>query len=213
MVARRQRKHFKAAWPIDGAAGKSPLNWRGWPGEKRFALVLTHDVDTARGQQNCGQLMELEERLGFRSSFNFVPERYTVSPEIRHRLTENGFEVGVHGLMHDGKLYRSRKMFEERAFRINDYLREWGAMGFRSPAMHHNFDWIHDLDIEYDASSFDTDPFEPQADGVRTIFPFYLKGQTGKHGYVELPYTLPQDSTLFVLLRERDISVWKKKLN
>jgi hypothetical protein len=32
-------------------------------------------------------------------------------------------------------------------------------------------------------------------------------------GYVELPYTLPQDSTLFLLFRERSIDLWKKKLD
>lgn len=31
-------------------------------------------------------------------------------------------------------------------------------------------------------------------------------------GYVELPYTLAQDSTLFILLRERTNAIWKEKL-
>ena len=30
------------------------------------------------------------------------------------------------------------------------------------------------LNIAYDASTFDTDPFEPQPDGVNTIFPFWV---------------------------------------
>ena len=117
-------------------------------------------------------MTDIEKELGFRSSFNFVPERYQVSSEIRDRLTSDGFEVGVHGLYHDGKLYKSRKIFRERSAQINQYMEEWKAVGFRSPAMHHNLDWLHDLNIEYDASTFDTDPFEPQSDGVRTIFPF-----------------------------------------
>lgn len=32
-------------------------------------------------------------------------------------------------------------------------------------------------------------------------------------GYVELPYTLPQDSTVFVLMAEQDIHIWKSKLD
>jgi hypothetical protein len=32
-------------------------------------------------------------------------------------------------------------------------------------------------------------------------------------GYVELPYTLPQDFTLFTVMREKDIDIWKKKLD
>jgi len=32
-------------------------------------------------------------------------------------------------------------------------------------------------------------------------------------GYVELPYTLPQDFTLFVLMQEKTIDIWKRKLD
>jgi hypothetical protein len=200
-------------WPIDENAYQPPQQWPGWPEQKKFALVLTHDVDTARGQEKCFDLIKLEERLGFRSAYYFVPERYHPSSELRHYLTSNGFEVGVHGLKHDGKLYRSRKIFQQRAPRINHYLKEWNAVGFRSPSMHHNLEWIHDLDIEYDASTFDTDPFEPQADGVGMVFPFWVCGNIPNKRYLELPYTLSQDFTLFVLMEEKDITVWKRKLD
>ena len=212
-VVLRKRRSCGHIWPIDHTADKKPIGWSGWPNNKRFALILTHDVDTATGQERCRQLADLEKDLGFRSSFNFVPERYAVSAELRHYLSNNGFEVGVHGLVHDGKLYQSRELFLKRATRINQYLAEWKAVGFRSPAMHHNLDWIHDLNVEYDASTFDTDPFEPQSDGVRTIFPFLVQGSRAQKGYVELPYTLPQDFTLFVLMKEKSINIWKKKLD
>jgi hypothetical protein len=208
----RKRLLYKDIWPIDEAANKPPDGWPGWPEQKQFALVLTHDVDTAIGQEKCLELLRCEKELGFRSSFNFVPERYKVLSELRDCLIKNGFEVGVHGLCHDGKLYKSRKVFRRRAVRINQYLKEWNAVGFRSPSMHHNLEWIHDLNIEYDASTFDTDPFEPQSDGVRTIFPFWVAGDSDENGYVELPYTLPQDFTSFVLNQERNTESWKQKL-
>jgi peptidoglycan/xylan/chitin deacetylase (PgdA/CDA1 family) len=212
-IVLRKRRIYRNVWPIDKSAGRSPQNWQGWPDGNQFALILTHDVDTKRGHDKCWQLMEVERYLGFRSSFNFVPERYSVSKELRENLCENGFEVGLHGLKHDGKLYSSMKQFKKRAVKINQYLKEWGSVGFRSPSMHHNLNWIHELDIEYDASTFDTDPFEPQSDGVNKIFPFWVKGNGGQRGYVELPYTLPQDFTLFVLVKERNIDIWKKKLD
>lgn len=211
--ALRKRLGCKNIWPIDGRSGKPPEGWSGWPGGKQFALVLTHDVECALGQERCVELMKLEKSLGFRSSFNFVPEGYSVSRKLRDMLTNSGFEVGIHGLKHDGKLYRSRRIFRERARRINEYVKDWSAVGFRSPAMHHNLEWLHDLNIEYDASTFDTDPFEPQSDGVCTIFPFWVQRNQGQGGYVELPYTLPQDFTLFVLMRERTIDIWKRKLD
>jgi peptidoglycan/xylan/chitin deacetylase (PgdA/CDA1 family) len=156
--------------------------------------------------------MELEMSLGVRSSFNFIPEgSYDTPKELRDELARNGFEIGVHDLRHDGKLYANRSAFRQNAVRINQYLQEWGAVGFRSGMMHHNFEWLHDLETLYDASSFDTDPLEPQPDGVDTIFPFWVADGKGG-GYVELPYTLPQDSTLYRLLQERSIDIWKRKL-
>ena len=207
------RKSCAKVWPINESASGAPSGWTGWPENKKFALVLTHDVDTKGGQDKCAHLAEMEEELGFRSCFSFVPKRYPVSSELRERLTRNGFEVGVHGLYHDGKLYRSRQIFRERADQINRYIQEWGACGFRSPAMHHQLDWLHDLNIEYDSSTFDTDPFEPQPDGTETIFPFFVAGNSNQKGYVELPYTIPQDSTLFVFMNERTIDIWKRKLD
>lgn len=176
------------------------------------------------GFQSCESLMNLERRLGFTSSFNLIPEGdYTVDRATRDMLTGNGFEVGVHDLRHDGKLYRNKDEFVKNAHRINGYLRDWGAVGFRSGFMLHNLDWLHQLDIQYDASTFDTDPFEPQPQGRHTIFPFWVRrpenergvggGNGAKPGYIELPYTLPQDSTLFLLLGERHPDIWMQKVD
>jgi hypothetical protein len=209
----RKRLACANIWPIDKKANKPPDGWSGWPDGKRFALVLTHDVETAKGLDKCYKLIRLEERLGFRSSFNFVAEEYNIMPELRHYLTSNGFEVGIHGLYHDGNLYKSKKIFQRQAVRINQYLKEWESVGFRAPSMYHNLDWTHKLDIEYDASTFDTDPFEPQPDGMGTIFPFFVQGNSSQKGYVELPYTLSQDFNLFIIMQEKTIDIWKQKLD
>ena len=208
-----KRSLYKDIWPIDERACKKPDGWAGWPDQKQFALILMHDVDTEKGQRKCRQLVQLDEQMGFRSLFSFVPEGYNVSRELRQDIVKRGFEVGVHGLKHDGKLFQSRKKFQHHAIRINDYLRDWKSVGFVSPSMHHNLDWNHELNIEYDASTFDTDPFEPQPDGITTIFPFVVHGTNGQRGYVELPYTLPQDFTLFVIMKEKNIDIWKRKLD
>jgi len=211
-VALLQRKLHRTAWPISQSAGKTPAGFPGWPGGKRFSVVLTHDVEKERGISRVPHLMDLEQELGFRSSFNFVARGYRLPPELRRRLVAQGFEVGIHGLEHNYKMYESAAAFAEQAKEINRYLREWGAVGFRSPCVYHNFDWLHGLDLSYDASSFDSDPFQPQSDGVGTIFPLIMGGRSLGREYVELPYTLPQDFTLFVLFREKDIGIWKEKL-
>lgn len=201
-------------WPIDSKAITPPDNWPGWPEGKKFAFVLVHDVDTKKGYEKSYNLMKVDQDMGFRSSFNFVPERdYTLSDELRHQLQNNGFEVAVHDLKHDGKLFKCEEIFRERAQKINKYLKKWKAVGFRSGAMHCNLEWMGHLDINYDSSTFDTDPFEPKPSGRRTIFPFWVSSGSSGKGFVELPYTLPQDFTLFVLMREKNIDIWKKKLD
>ena len=208
-----KRKRYQNVWPIDEIASEKPKGWTGWPERKQFALVLHHDIDTFKGHEKCRGLMQLEEKMGFRSSFNFVPERYNVSSELRRNLVEKGFEIGVHGLKHDGKLFLSKKGFQKQAVRIKHYLKEWQSCGFVSPSMHKNLDWICELGIEHDTSTFDTDPFEPQPEGVKTIFPYWFNNSSNHGGFVELPYTLPQDFTLFILMREKYIDIWKKKLD
>jgi len=231
-----KRNRYGHVWPVDSAAGTPPNGWQGWPSNKKFALVLSHDVDTRRGQEKCCPLMEIEEKLGFRSAVSFVPEGYLVSRTLLNDLKKRGFEVCVHGLTHDGKLFNSRQIFDERAKRINGYIKEWDVNGFSSPSMLHNLDWMHALNITHSMSTFDTDPFEPQPDAIGTIFPLWVQNNSEtmrplknaqfnnpeilrafyeglKEGFVELPYTLPQDFTLFILMKEKNIDIWKKKLD
>lgn len=212
-LVKRKRMIYRHIWPIDPNAGNPPENWPGWPDTKQFCLVLSHDIDTQAGHDKCLKLLYLEKRMGFKSAFSIVPERYRVSEKIRREITANGFEVCVHGLNHDGRLFSSRKIFDERVIRINQYLQDWGADGFTSPSMHHNLDWMHALNITHDTSTFDTDPFEPQPDAVGTVFPLWIKNHQASRGYVELPYTLPQDHTLFIMLQERSNAIWKQKVD
>ena len=233
-LAQRLRKEVGDVWPIMPGSEVAPNGWPGWPGGSKFALVLTHDVEGKAGLEKCRSLMQLEMEMGFRSSFHFVPEgNYRVPSALRQELLQNGFEIGVHDLRHDGRLFRSAAEFRKNAVRINRYLEDWKAVGFRSGFMLHNLDWLHQLNIEYDMSTFDTDPFEPQPEGRHTIFPNWIprfpmlpnssngaveltsasRSNGSAKGYVELPYTLPQDSTLFVLLREPSIDLWIRKVD
>jgi peptidoglycan/xylan/chitin deacetylase (PgdA/CDA1 family) len=211
-IRRRMLLHSHV-WPIDEEAGRPPLGWWGWPDQKEFALVLTHDVEHYEGQRKCIPLARIERDLGFRSSFYFVPERYDVSRAVREELVAMGCEVGVHDYNHDGRLFSSEQVFSKRAASINRYIREWNACGFRAGAMFHNLEWIGRLEVKYDCSTFDTDPFEPQPEGVRTIFPFRVHSRANGREYVEMPYTMPQDFTLFVLMRETDPAIWLRKLD
>ncbi len=216
------RQKFPLQWPVEPRyalfqrelirqvmllTGYNPLRFVNfWPDRKRFALVLTHDVEKMEGQGHVRAVADLEESLGFRSSFNFIPERYAIDLELVDDLKRRGFEVGIHGLRHDGKLFLSKSGFDERCDRINACLKEYGAVGFRSPLTHRNPEWMQALKIEYDLSFFDTDPYEPMPGGTMSIFPYFLGH------FVELPYTLMQDYTLASFLKEETPKFWLDKI-
>ncbi len=213
ILAKKKLSSCGDVWPIDSNAASTPDKWSGWPDAKHFAFILTHDVESPTGVEKCLAVADIEERLGFRSSFNFVIKDYHVPPEIRQELVSRGFEVGVHGLTHDGKFFQSEKIFFEKYHIINEHLTAWEAVGYRTPAMLGNLEWLRKLNIEYDASTYDTDPFEPKPSGVQTIFPYWVDANKHGSGFVELPYTLAQDFTLYVILQEQSIDVWTQKLD
>jgi hypothetical protein len=176
-----------------------------WPEGNRFCSILTHDVEGPAGVANVMRVVELEHRYGFVSSWNFVAEWYDIPATLFDEVRAAGCEIGVHGILHDGKLFASRESFEANLPKIGAYAREWGAVGFRSPATHRNADWMHELPVEYDSSFPDSDPFEPQSGGCCSIMPFRFGD------VVELPITLTQDHTLFEILREPGIELWRRK--
>jgi hypothetical protein len=88
---------------------------------------------------------------------------------------------------------------------MREAAERWGAVGFRAPATHREWDWMPRLGFDYDTSSPDTDPFEPQAGGCCSWLPFF------NEELVELPLTMPQDHTLFVILGRPDEATWVEK--
>ncbi|MFO7810872.1 MAG: hypothetical protein R6V47_05830 [Candidatus Delongbacteria bacterium] len=176
-----------------------------YPGGSKAAAVLTHDVDTLAGFNRIPKIIELEEKYGFKSSWNIVPYKYPVDTGIIDLIKKSGHEVGVHGYNHDGKLFYSKKIFENRFPHINKAIKQFGAKGFRSPMVHRNLNMLQKLDIEYEASCFDYDPFQPFPGGTGSIWPF----RAGK--FIELPYTLPQDHDMFYMMKQDDIGIWKRK--
>lgn len=215
-----QRRSSFPRWPVEPAlhelydllfeltasVARAPVPFLGvWPDGCSWALVLSHDVETEVGYRNLHLLRGLEAERGYRSGWNFVPLRYAVSDQVVAELLGDGFEVGVHGLYHDGRDLESLKTLQERIPAMRDYARRWGAPGFRAPATHRNWNWMPLLGFDYDSSYPDTDPYEPQAGGCCTWLPFF------NQDLVELPITLPQDHTLFRILRKPDESLWWEK--
>jgi peptidoglycan/xylan/chitin deacetylase (PgdA/CDA1 family) len=150
-------------------------------------------------------LLEVEREHGVSSSWNFVAEWYPIPPETFELVRNSGGEIGLHGIRHDGLLFSDRRSFSEALPAIQRYMREWGAVGFRSPATHRNAEWMRELGCLYDSSFPDTDPYEPQPGGCCSIFPYFLGD------VVELPVTMVQDHTLWEVLRRPNIDLWRQK--
>jgi hypothetical protein len=224
LALRRQFTRVQAAstfpgWPIEDSlhdfygwlfaliadlAGE-PVPFLGlWPDGRSWALVLTHDVETADGCRDMNLLRAPERERGYRSSWNFVGARYQVDDETVRSLQDDGCEIGVHGLRHDGRDLAAR-FIDERLPAMWEHASRWGAVGFRSPATHRGWDLMPRLGFDYDSSYTDTDPYEPQPGGCCTYLPYV------NHDLVELPITLPQDHTLFTILQHADADLWLRK--
>lgn len=176
-----------------------------WPGGKSWAFVLTHDVETSTGLRNMPLLRDAERRHGYSSSWNLVAERYPVDDETVRTLHDDGCEVGVHGLRHDGRDVGSRRLLRQRLPAMRAHAAKWDAVGFRSPATQRSWKLMPSLGFDYDTSYTDTDPYEPQPGGCCTYLPFFNEQM------VELPITLPQDHTLFEILQHTDGKLWIDK--
>jgi hypothetical protein len=219
--SRLQAKAQFPRWPIEPAlhdlyrflfglvadlAGRPIPLIAAWPKGHSWALVLTHDVEKRVGYANLGRLLQVELDAGYRSSWNFVPQRdYDVESDILEKLRDMGFEIGVHGLLHDGRDVSSAAMLRRRLPLIRLYADRWQATGFRSPATLRSAELMPRMGFDYDSSYSDTAPFEPQPGGCCTWLPYMLED------LVELPITLPQDHTIFELLGHRDETMWLQK--
>jgi hypothetical protein len=126
-----------------------------------------------------------------------------VPPSFLNSIRNRGFEIGVQDLNHDGRLFDSKEEFLRRAQVINRYGREYGARGFRAGVLYRKPEWYDALEFSFDMSIPNVAHLDPQRGGCCTVMP-YLIG-----GILELPVTTTQDYTLFHLLNERSIDLWK----
>lgn len=183
-----------------------PFIWF-WPEDFSCCAILTHDVEDESGRDFCSKLMDLDESYGIKSAFQVVPEnRYTVSKGFLDSIKSRGFEVNVHDLKHDGRLYADHSEFLRRASRINEYIREFGAEGFRSGILYRNADWFEAFDFSYDMSIPNVGHLDPQRGGCCTVMPFFIGN------IVELPVTCTQDYTLFHILDDYSIDLWRMQI-
>jgi hypothetical protein len=200
-------RHCMALLLQGTGVGRIPFIWF-WPEGRRACLMLTHDVEGPAGMEFCGRLTELDESYGLRSAFQLIPEmRNRNVRRLASELRARGFEVNVHDMNHDGYLFRERDRFLERAARINGYISEFGCRGFRAGAMYRRQSWFDAFAFSYDMSVPNVAHLEPQRGGCCTVMPYFV----GR--ILELPLTTLQDYSLFHVLNQYSIALWKGQVD
>jgi hypothetical protein len=183
-----------------------PFIWF-WPDGAPSCTILTHDVETSAGAEFCPQLMDLDDSFGIKASFQIVPEeRYPVPASFLDNIRKRGFEINVHDLNHDGRLFSDQVEFLSRAQKINRYAQEWSAVGFRSAVLYRNVDWYDALDFSYEMSIPNVAHLDPQRGGCCTVSPFFIGDM------IELPVTTTQDYSLFHVLGDYSVRLWQKQI-
>ena len=183
-----------------------PFIWF-WPDGATGAAIMSHDVEATLGLNFLPRLIDLDDEFGIKASYQIVPEeRYSVSKKLLASIRSRDCEINVHGLNHDGNMFSNRKTFTKQAELIREYVRDFGAKGFRSACMYRNADWLEELGVLYDMSFPNVAHLEPQRGGCCTVFPYFIGG------VVELPLTTVQDYSLFHILGEYSIDLWKKQV-
>jgi glycosyltransferase involved in cell wall biosynthesis len=180
-----------------------PFVWF-WPDGAESCAVMTHDVETTAGRDFCSTLMDINDSYGIKASFQVVPERrYDVPTSYLDSMRSRGFEINVQDLNHDGHLFRDRTEFLVRAAKINSYGREFGAIGFRSAILYRRQEWYDALQFSYDMSVPNVAHLDPQRGGCCTVMPYFVGD------ILELPVTMTQDYSLFHILEDYSIDLWK----
>ena len=100
-----------------------------------------------------------------------------------------------------------RGEFERRARRINEYAKEYGALGFRSPVLYRKIDWFSSLKFSYDMSVPSVAHLDPQRGGCCTVTPYFIGD------ILELPLTTIQDYSLFNIIGNFSIDLWKQQMD
>jgi len=210
------------AWPVDftvenlheeflrlvmemSGTKKVPFIWF-WPDGAPNCLIMTHDVETLEGRNFTPQLMDLDDSYGFKASYQVIPQkRYEVPDEYVRGIRSRGCEYNIHDLNHDARLFQDRTQFLCKAAEINAYARRYDAHGFRAGSMYRNQDWYGAFEFSYDMSVPNVAHLEPMRGGCCTVMPYFV----GR--ILELPLTTVQDYSLFNILNEYSIDLWKQQ--
>lgn len=193
-------------------------------------VVLTHDIDTSFCQiEGRSMVSSVEDDEKVKSTWFFVPKsvQYCLDNKSVTELTDQGHEVGMHGLTHSGSLALDNPtrltMQLKKGKRILESIGSH-IISFRSPWTLRSSILLSSLvsaGFKVDSSYPDVDTLgmNPNYEGVsynRPYKPFTLEhdGSIGQLSILEVPIASPQDVQLVEdlgLHGRRLLEIWKYK--
>lgn len=173
---KRLINNFELTNPIDYKSNYKPENI--WPLGKTCAFISTHDIDSKFGQEFLKNFIEIEKKLGVKSTNFWVTHLYELKHSFLKELQKEGFEIALHDYNHDGRLVMlSKDEIRKRLELSKDFISKYSVKGIRSPGFLRSKNFYHIVKeyFSYDMSIIDFSYLFPfSGDGCKTAMPFYL---------------------------------------
>jgi peptidoglycan/xylan/chitin deacetylase (PgdA/CDA1 family) len=188
-------------WPLDLSAdflsdlrGSAPSPFRSAP----TPVLLSHDLDSPEGLKNAvSKFLDLEEKVGARSSNYIVPCGWSIDDGLLNELQERGHEIGIHGYDHANlTAFCDPRQQRERLEGAHSLIQRYDIIGYRSPSLLRTRRLLQTLGefYRYDSSIPTSGGLFPiPNNGCSSARPFQIEG------IAEIPITLPRDGSLKAL--------------
>ena len=185
--------HEFPRWPVDPSG--DALRWilgereGNWPGGKKFALLLSHDVDTQEGMDRASKFFEIEAAAGVPAVYSFVTSTYRIDGSLLRDILALGGEIAWHSDLHDNRIaFEPEEAIRRRIDSARGFIEEYGVTGMRSPSLCRTpaLFKVAAERFQWDSSVPDTGP----GGGCASVFPYRI----GK--LLEIPLTMPMDADL-----------------
>lgn len=200
-----RRIYLRARRELDPDLEPTPF----WPDGRRFAMVLTHDVDSADGLRRGPELADEERARGLSSCWFLVGRDYELAHGPIESLREAGGELALHDAHHDNRgAFLAPHAIARRLDAVRAEVERLDMRGFRSPSMLVSEPLYEALEkrFAWDSSVADS-ALLPVRGGGGTVFP----SERGR--LTVLPLTLPADGQLVGrgMPPERVLAAWIAK--
>ena len=186
-----------------------------WPENKKCALILSHDTDTAKQEKGINMLIDTADERGIKNTFSFVGKDIAYYDSFLMELKSRGIEIALHDVVHDNMIaFGDKAAIKNRLTLFTpDKLTKYDVKGFRSPSWYVSpnlWNALGELDFLYDMSALDTYPFFEKGvnHGMCTFHPFVL------NKLVILPNTIPFELPWLLGYKVNEtFEFWKKKFD